>query len=74
MHDGQNLFDYHTSDRDEWEVDEILDSLIAKGKQACSVIGIDNGCDSRLPEYNLCELVLNSSYSRSKKFIPKGKA
>lgn len=74
MHDGQNLFDYNTSDRDEWGVDEILDSLIAKGNPACIVIGIDNGSDSRLNEYNLRELVLNGSGSLSKKFIPEGKA
>ena len=74
MNDGQNLFDYHTSDLDEWGVDEILDSLIAKGKQACIVIGIDNGGDSRMNEYNLRELVLNGSDSGSKEFLPEGNA
>ncbi len=51
MHDGQNLFDDHTSAYGEWGVDECLDSLIKKGKPACIVIGIDNG-PKRVNEYN----------------------
>ncbi|RYF89438.1 MAG: alpha/beta hydrolase, partial [Chitinophagaceae bacterium] len=51
MHDGQNLFDEYTSGFGEWGVDETLDSLIAKGRKACIVVGIDNG-PQRLTEYN----------------------
>lgn len=51
MQDGQNLFDAATSAYGEWGVDECLDSLIAAGKQACIVVGIDNG-PQRLNEYN----------------------
>lgn len=51
MHDGQNLFDEYTSGYGEWGVDECLDSLIAKGKPACIVVGIENG-PQRFNEYN----------------------
>ena len=51
MHDGQNLFDTYTSGFGEWGVDECLDSLIKAGKQACIVVGIDNG-PQRVNEYN----------------------
>lgn len=51
MHDGQNLFDSNTSAFGEWGIDECLDSLIAKGKQACIVVGIENG-PQRFNEYN----------------------
>jgi len=51
MQDGQNLFDAATSAYGEWGVDECLDSLIKAGKQACIVVGIDNG-PQRLNEYN----------------------
>lgn len=51
MHDGQNLFDEFTSGFGEWGVDECLDSLIAKGKPAAIVVGIDNGAE-RINEYN----------------------
>jgi predicted alpha/beta superfamily hydrolase len=51
MHDGQNLFDNYTSAYGEWGVDESLDSMIKKGKQACIVVGIDNG-PKRFNEYN----------------------
>lgn len=51
MHDGQNLFDEYTSGFGEWGVDEILDSLIDKGKPASIVVGIENG-PHRLNEYN----------------------
>ena len=51
MHDGQNLFDTYTSGFGEWGVDECLDSLIKAGKQACIVVGIDNG-PKRFNEYN----------------------
>ena len=51
MHDGQNLFDEFTSAYGEWGVDECLDSLIAKGKPPCIVVGIENG-PNRITEYN----------------------
>ena len=51
MHDGQNIFDEYTAGFGEWGVDECLDSLIHAGKQACIVVGIDNG-PKRLNEYN----------------------
>jgi predicted alpha/beta superfamily hydrolase len=51
MQDGQNLFDDYTTGFGEWGVDECLDSLIAAGRQACIVVGIDNG-PKRLNEYN----------------------
>jgi predicted alpha/beta superfamily hydrolase len=51
MHDGQNIFDAYTSAFGEWGVDECLDSLIAIGKPACIVVGIDNG-PQRMNEYN----------------------
>jgi predicted alpha/beta superfamily hydrolase len=51
MHDGQNLFDEFTSGFGEWGVDECLDSLIAKGKPAAIVVGIDNGPE-RINEYD----------------------
>jgi metallo-beta-lactamase class B len=51
MHDGQNIFDEYTAGFGEWGIDECLDSLIAAGKQACIVIGIDNGT-KRMNEYN----------------------
>ena len=51
MHDGQNIFDEYTAGFGEWGVDECLDSLIHAGKQACIVVGIDNG-PQRFNEYN----------------------
>ena len=51
MHDGQNIFDEYTAGFGEWGVDECLDSLINAGKQACIVVGIDNG-PQRFNEYN----------------------
>ncbi len=51
MHDGQNIFDEYTAGFAEWGVDECLDSLINAGRQACIVVGIDNG-PKRLNEYN----------------------
>ena len=52
MHDGQNLFDNATSFSGEWGVDEFLDSIFNKGKKEVIVIGIDNGQDKRMSEYN----------------------
>lgn len=52
MHDGQNLFDgRNTFNRQEWKVDETLDSLLrANAVQNCIVVGIWN-TDRRRTEY-----------------------
>lgn len=52
MHDGQMLFDATTTwNRQEWRVDEIMDSLIQAGRiRPCIVVGIYN-TDDRLTEY-----------------------
>ncbi|KQC02349.1 hypothetical protein AQF98_01870 [Pedobacter sp. Hv1] len=52
MHDGQNLFDEFTGGYGEWGVDELLDSVIAKGGKEYIVVGIDHGGSERLKEYN----------------------
>ncbi len=52
MHDGQNIFDGFTSFAGEWEVDETLNSLADEGYQVPIVIGIDNGGNERMNEYN----------------------
>lgn len=49
MQDGQNLFDEATSFAGEWGVDEYFDTTIVK---ECIVVGIDNGSDKRMNEYN----------------------
>jgi metallo-beta-lactamase class B len=52
MNDGQNLFNEQTAPYGEWGIDECLDSLQNQiGKEAI-VIGIDNGGDKRMKEYN----------------------
>jgi metallo-beta-lactamase class B len=52
LNDGQNLFNEQTAAFGEWGVDECLDSLQNQiGKEAI-VIGIDNGGDKRMTEYN----------------------
>ena len=72
LQDGQNLFDEATSAfGDEWGVDECLDSLIAKGKPACIVVGIDNGGTTRMSEYNPYEFIWKDSL-QSKTFLPQG--
>lgn len=48
MQDGQNLFDVQTSFSGEWQIDEYLDSVNFAGL----VVGIDNGGDRRINEYN----------------------
>jgi metallo-beta-lactamase class B len=48
MHDGQNLFDEATAFAGEWGVDESLDAVM----NGCIVVGIDNGGDKRMSEYN----------------------
>lgn len=52
MHDGNMLFDATTTwNRQEWCVDEVMDSLIKAGKiRNCIVVGIYN-TDDRLSEY-----------------------
>ena len=52
MHDGQMLFDATTTwNRQEWHVDEVMDSLIKAGAiRPCIVVGIYN-TDDRLTEY-----------------------
>lgn len=52
MHDGQNLFDELIAPFGEWGVDECLDSLATKNGTACIVVGIDNGSNKRMSEYN----------------------
>jgi len=53
MHDGQNLFNEQTAAfGEEWGVDECLDSLQQNSGKECIVIGIDNGGDKRMNEYN----------------------
>jgi predicted alpha/beta superfamily hydrolase len=52
MHDGQNLFDNATSYSGEWGIDEFLDSINKKNKQEVIVVGIDNGGEFRMSEYN----------------------
>ncbi|MEP7127518.1 MAG: alpha/beta hydrolase-fold protein [Chitinophagales bacterium] len=48
MQDGQNLFDVKTSFSGEWQIDEYLDSVNFAG----IVVGIDNGGETRINEYN----------------------
>lgn len=52
MHDGNMLFDATTTwNRQEWQVDEVMDSLIkAERIRPCIVVGIYNS-DDRLTEY-----------------------
>ena len=52
MQDGQNLFNEHTAFAGEWGVDECLDTLATKLARECIVVGIDNGGDKRMTEYN----------------------
>ncbi|MFT3678949.1 MAG: alpha/beta hydrolase-fold protein [Ferruginibacter sp.] len=73
MQDGQNVFDNYTSGYGEWGVDECLDSLIESGKPACIVVGIDNGNDKRMSEYNPYEFTMHDS-ALSITFEPEGDA
>lgn len=52
MHDGQNLFNEQTAPFGEWGVDETLDTLMPKTGKEAIIIGIDNGGDKRMTEYN----------------------
>lgn len=73
MQDGQNLFDELTSAYGEWGVDECLDTLVNKGKPGCIIVGIDNGGETRMNEYNPFEFTRKDS-SSSKIFAPEGEA
>lgn len=48
MHDGQNLFDEETAFGEEWGIDETMNAM----KKKCLIVGIDNGQDKRITEYN----------------------
>ncbi len=53
MHDAQNLFNERTAAFGaEWGVDECLDTLGPQLHKECIVVGIDNGGDKRITEYN----------------------
>jgi predicted alpha/beta superfamily hydrolase len=52
MHDGQNLFNEQTAPFGEWGVDEAMDSLQKQTGKQMIVVGIDNGGDKRMSEYN----------------------
>ncbi len=53
MNDGQNLFNEQTAGFGmEWGVDECLDTLAPQLHKECIVIGIDNGGEKRMNEYN----------------------
>lgn len=52
MHDGQNLFNEQTAPFGEWGVDEALDSIQKATGREMIVVGIDNGGEKRMNEYN----------------------
>jgi predicted alpha/beta superfamily hydrolase len=52
MQDGQNLFNEQTAAFGEWGIDETLDSVANKSGKQAIIIGIDNGGNKRLTEYN----------------------
>jgi predicted alpha/beta superfamily hydrolase len=52
MQDGQNIFDASTSYAGEWEVDETLNDLHAKGDPGIIVVAIDHGQQLRIEEYS----------------------
>lgn len=51
MHDGQNLFDAHTSYAGEWHVDESMNALSHDGLGAI-VVGLPNMGETRIDEYS----------------------
>ncbi len=51
MHDGQNLFDAHTSFTGEWQVDETMQALSREGIEAI-VVGLPNAGADRIHEYS----------------------
>ncbi len=59
MHDGQNLFDEFTSPFGEWSVDEILDTI--SNAKECIVIGVDNGAEKRMSEYNPYDFTMHDN-------------
>lgn len=61
MQDGQNLFNVKTAAYGEWGVDEFLDSTTRKNNKECIIIGIDNGGNKRMNEYNPYD---NSQYGK----------
>jgi len=52
MQDGQNLFNEQSASFGEWGIDECLDTLQRQLGKGCIVVGIDNGGENRLKEYN----------------------
>lgn len=52
LNDGQNLFNEQTAPYGEWGIDECLDSLQNQTGKESIVVGIDNGLDKRMTEYN----------------------
>lgn len=50
--DGQNMFDKSASYAGEWQVDESLNALHAKGDSGIIVVGIDNAGVKRIDEYS----------------------
>jgi hypothetical protein len=64
MQDGQNLFNEQTAAYAEWGVDKFLDS--SKNINECIVIGIDNGGDNRMNEYNPYD---NSKFGRRREAV-----
>jgi predicted alpha/beta superfamily hydrolase len=51
MHDGQNLFDDHTSFAGEWHVDETMQRLSRQGIEAI-IVGVPNMGAERINEYS----------------------
>lgn len=51
MHDGQNLFDEHTTNFGEWRVDETMTQLSAEGLEAI-IVGLPNLREERRAEYS----------------------
>jgi predicted alpha/beta superfamily hydrolase len=52
MQDGQNLFNEQTAAFGEWGIDECLDTLQQQLNKECIVVGIDNGGERRINEYD----------------------
>ncbi len=52
LNDGQNLFNDQTAAFGEWGIDECLDSLQNQINTEAIIVGIDNGGDRRMTEYN----------------------
>ena len=49
--DGQSLFDQKILEGDEWQIDEVMDSIAQIGGQKAIVVGIYSSDDNRLTEY-----------------------